>query len=95
MNIDTQKLDTLLSKNNREGVTAYIKELVNEPIPPEERGEALAFITTTYMNAMNNINEDYKKTLEFALEELDKIEKSEKEMRDKVALKEVRMELNK
>ncbi len=95
MTIDKQKLDQLLTENKFDEAGEYIKSIIQAPLSKEERGEAILFLTTTYMNAMNSINKDYKDMLKDTLVALDEINKAESASMDEIALQKVRSELNK
>jgi hypothetical protein len=95
MIIDKQKLDQLLSENKIEEIGEYLKSIIQSPLSQEERGEAILFLTTTYMNAMNSINQDYKDMLKDTLATLEEVNKAESASMDEIALQKVRSELNK
>ncbi len=93
MNIDTQKLENLLSEKKLDEARAYINELIQAPLSKEDRGAAIVLFTTTYMKIINDVNSEYKASLQEILDELKEIDKLERSTNEKIDLKKVRAEL--
>lgn len=94
MNIDTQKIEQLLSENKMDEARDYIREIIKAPLSNIDKGEAIVMYTTMYMELMNNINEEYKTALEEILAGLKAVDVAESKLKEGIELKKVRAELN-
>lgn len=94
MNINTQKIEQLLSENKMDEARDYIREIIKAPLSNIDKGEAIVMYTTMYMELMNNINEEYKAVLEEILAGLKAVDVAEAKLKEGIELKKVRAELN-
>ncbi len=94
MNIDTKNIEKLLAEKKYAEVGKIISDAATAPMSSDEKGAALTGVATVYMDVMNNINIQYRDSLKEAIEAMKKLNKAELGMKDKIAVDEIKGQLN-
>lgn len=92
--LDEKKLTQLLDAEQWDEagnlITAYLDSI---ELTPEEKGGAYLQFAATYLGVMNTLNEEYQKNLDQAIEGLKALEKTEKEINNRIDLGRVKSEI--
>lgn len=95
MDIDIQKLESLLDAKKYDEARELINAAVSENLTQEQRGAALAGIASVYVEVSNAINARYKDALEEAVAGIKQLKAAESRANDKVKLAGLRSDLGK
>ncbi len=87
------QLEKLLSENKITEASALIKEIMDQKMTSEERGENLVNFATMYLDIMNSIDSEYEEALKEAVSALKDLDVKDLKKRDEDKLKKIRESL--
>lgn len=87
------QLEKLLGEKKIPEARTLLKELLEQKMTPEERGESLVNMATMYIDIMNSLDGQYEAALKEAVAGLRDLDKQEMKQRDDDKLKKVRESL--
>lgn len=93
-NFDDKKLKNLLEEKKFDEAKKFLEDYFkNLELTESEKGAVFVNYASIYMQVMNDINRQYSKALDEALNILKKIDAKESEVNDKIDLAKVRSEI--
>ena len=95
MQIDTNKLSSLLKEKKMDEAKKLLEDFVRSPMTEEEEGGILVSATMRHLEIMNSIEEQYIESVKSLLAELKELDTQESKAKDSEALNKVREELAK
>ncbi len=94
MEIDTEKLESLLAENKSEEAKALLEAYFKQPLTDEEKGALYTYYAQVYLEVTKKIQEEYIESLRQIVSDLESLDAYSKGMSDKIQLGQVRAELN-
>ncbi|MES3005668.1 MAG: hypothetical protein V4664_01830 [Patescibacteria group bacterium] len=91
--LDIDQFERLIAANDFAGAKKLLDEVTDQQLSEAERGEIYTKISSAYLKASHEINKEYIKNLDDAIELLEKANKAEKLTDEKIKLAEVKLNL--